>query len=75
MAINSSFKKSRSGITDEIDRSDSDINFKRTEQKGLKLEEINKKFDGKIITKITQDLNYVRAEDYHQKYFEKKGIV
>ena len=38
-------------------------------------DEINKKFDGKIITKITQDLNYVRAEDYHQKYFEKKGIV
>ena len=38
-------------------------------------DEFNKKFNGKIVTKITQDLNYVRAEDYHQKYFEKKGIV
>ena len=37
--------------------------------------EINKKFDGKVITKITKESNYVCAEDYHQKYFEKKGIL
>ena len=37
--------------------------------------EINKKFDNKIITKISEEFNYVRAEDYHQKYFEKKGFV
>ena len=37
--------------------------------------EINKKFDNKIITKFSEEFNYVRAEDYHQKYFEKKGFV
>ena len=37
--------------------------------------EINRKLNGKVVTKITRELNYVRAEDYHQKYFEKKGIL
>jgi len=38
-------------------------------------DEVNKKLNGKIVTKITKELNYVRAEDYHQKYFEKKRIL
>ena len=38
-------------------------------------DEINKKFNHKVVTKITKELNYVRAEDYHQKYFEKKGAL
>ena len=37
--------------------------------------EVNKKFNGKVVTKITKKSNYVRAENYHQKYFEKKGIA
>ncbi len=37
--------------------------------------EINKKFKGKIVTKISEEFNYVRAENYHQKYFEKKGFL
>ena len=37
--------------------------------------EINKKLNDKVVTKITKISNYVRAEDYHQKYFEKKGIA
>ena len=38
-------------------------------------DEINKKLDGKVVTYITKKTNYVRAEDYHQKYFEKQGIL
>ena len=36
-------------------------------------DEINKKLDGKVVTYITKNTNYVRAEDYHQKYFEKRN--
>ena len=38
-------------------------------------DEINKKLKGKVVTNITKKSNFVRAEDYHQKYFEKKGIL
>jgi len=31
----------------------------------------NKKFDGKIETKISKVKNYCKAESYHQKYIEK----
>ena len=37
-------------------------------------DEFNKKLNGKVVTKISQESNYVCAEEYHQKYFEKKGI-
>ena len=32
----------------------------------------NGKFYGKIVTKISEIKNYCKAEDYHQKYLEKK---
>ena len=35
------------------------------------LEKKNKDFNGKIVTKISKELNYCKAEDYHQKYLEK----
>ena len=35
------------------------------------LSEINKKFNGKIVTNISEEKNYCRAEEYHQKYLEK----
>ena len=35
------------------------------------LSEINKKFNGKIVTNISKEKNYCRAEEYHQKYLEK----
>ena len=35
------------------------------------LNELNKKFEGKIVTKISKSKNYSKAEDYHQKYLEK----
>ena len=33
---------------------------------------INKKLDGKIVTKISVVKNYCPAEKYHQRYLEKK---
>ena len=35
------------------------------------LNEFNKKLDGKIQTNISAIKNYCKAEEYHQKYFEK----
>ena len=35
------------------------------------LSEINKQFNGKIVTNISEEKNYCRAEEYHQKYLEK----
>ena len=32
----------------------------------------NEKFKGKIVTKISKEKNYCKAEEYHQKYFKKK---
>ena len=32
----------------------------------------NEKYKGKIVTKISEVKNYCTAEDYHQKYLEKK---
>ena len=36
------------------------------------LEKNNKKFLGKIVTKISKIKNYSVAEEYHQKYLEKR---
>jgi len=30
------------------------------------------KFAGKILEKISKEKNYCKAEEYHQKYFQKK---
>ena len=38
-------------------------------------EEMNKKYNGKIVTRISKELNYCKAEDYHQKYLKKKEIL
>ena len=35
------------------------------------LDKLNKKFNSKIVTKISENKNYTKAEDYHQKYLEK----
>ena len=35
------------------------------------IEENNKKFSGKVVTKLSKLKNYCKAEDYHQKYLEK----
>tara|TARA_A100001011_G_C13950357_1_gene690971 strand:+ start:77 stop:526 length:450 start_codon:yes stop_codon:yes gene_type:complete len=38
------------------------------------LDESNQEFNGKIVTKISEELNYCKAEDYHQKYLKKRGM-
>ena len=35
---------------------------------------LNKKFKGKIVTNISKLKNYCKAEEYHQKYIEKKCL-
>ena len=40
---------------------------KKTAEKILKLQ------NGKITTKVTEEKNYCKAEEYHQKYFEKQN--
>ena len=35
------------------------------------IEKLNKKFNSKIVTKNSENKNYTRAEEYHQKYLEK----
>ena len=37
------------------------------------LKEVNKKLNGKVVTKISKEKNYCKAEEYHQKYFQKKN--
>ena len=36
------------------------------------LKKNNKKFNNKIVTKISELKNYCKAEEYHQKYLEKR---
>ena len=36
------------------------------------LNEANKELNGKIVTVIRKEKNYCKAEEYHQKYFEKR---
>ena len=56
----------------------SEVFYTKEEQKGIAekvIEEANEKFKGKIVTKISKESNYCKAEDYHQKYLKKKGIL
>jgi peptide-methionine (S)-S-oxide reductase len=47
-----------------------DNNQKKIAEKTLN--EINKRLSGKVVTKISLLKNYSPAEEYHQKYLEKK---
>ena len=56
----------------------SEIFYTKEEQKKIAekvIEETNEKFKGKVVTKISKESNYCRAEDYHQKYLKKKGML
>ena len=54
----------------------SEIFYYNNQQKNIAqniLEKYNKNiFGGEIVTKISEIKNYTKAEDYHQKYLEKK---
>ena len=55
----------------------SEIFFINDEQKKIAEEiksNLNKKYKGKIITNISIEKNYCKAEEYHQKYIQKKGM-
>ena len=55
----------------------SEIFYETDEQKKAAeetLSEKNPEFGGKIQTNISKIKNYCKAEEYHQKYIEKKGL-
>ena len=55
----------------------SEIFFYDNEQKKIAekvKENLNKKLNGKVVTKISKEINYCKAEDYHQKYLQKKVL-
>ena len=55
----------------------SEIFFCDDEQKKIAekvKENLNEKFNGKVVTKISKEINYCKAEDYHQKYLQKKVL-
>ena len=35
-------------------------------------QDFNKKYDGEVVTNISKEQNYCKAEEYHQKYLEKR---
>ena len=54
----------------------SEIFYTTTEEKNIAekvLNEINKKLDGKVVTGIRKEKNFCKAEEYHQKYFQKQS--
>ena len=54
----------------------SEIFYNNESQKKLAIEEkkiLNKKFNNKIETNISEIKNYCKAEEYHQKYIMKRG--
>ena len=51
----------------------SEIFYNNDEQKKISysvLDKLNKKFNSKIVTKVSENKNYTRAEEYHQEYLE-----
>ena len=53
----------------------SEIFYLNDEQKNIAkkiIEKYNKKYSGNVVTKISQIKNYCIAEEYHQKYLEKR---
>ena len=52
----------------------SEIFFNNDQQKDIANEVLNifnQKFNGKVVTKISEIKNYCKAEEFHQKYLEK----
>ena len=53
----------------------SEIFYSNDKQKKIAeevLSKYNKKYNNKVVTKISKIKNYCKAEEYHQKYLEKK---
>ena len=55
----------------------SEILFYDDEQKKIAekvKENLNEKLNKKVVTKISKETNYCKAEEYHQKYLQKKSL-
>ena len=55
----------------------SEIFYANDEEKRIAekvLDEMNKKLDGKVSTKVSKEKNYCKAEGYHQKYEKNKSL-
>ena len=53
----------------------SEIFYLNDEQKNIAqkvIDDVNKKLSGKVVTKLSELKNYCVAEEYHQKYLEKR---
>ncbi len=53
----------------------SEIFYLNDEQKNIAqkaIDDVNKKLSGKVVTKLSELKNYCTAEEYHQKYLEKR---
>ena len=53
----------------------SEIFYLNDEQKNIAqkvVDDVNKKLSGKVVTKLSELKNYCTAEEYHQKYLEKR---
>ena len=53
----------------------SEIFYLNEDQKKIAMDTLNKfneKYNGRIVTIVSEIKNYSKAEDYHQKYLEKK---
>ena len=53
----------------------SEIFYLNDDQKNIAqkvIDDVNKKLSGKVVTKLSELKNYCTAEEYHQKYLEKK---
>jgi len=53
----------------------SEIFYSNNKQKEIAekaIEKVNQKFSGKVVTKISLVKNYCPAEEYHQRYLEKR---
>ena len=53
----------------------SEIFYLNDEQKNIAqkvIDDVNKKLSGKVVTKLSELKNYCAAEEYHQKYLEKR---
>ena len=54
------------------------IFFTNKEQKEIslkKLADMNKEMNNSVVTDVVDQKEYFIAEDYHQKYLEKKGLT
>ena len=70
------YDRQRSEICIELENEEISINYGEVVPKILKnekvKEKVNLKLSGKVVTKVSLVKNYCPAEEYHQRYLEKR---